>query len=82
MVSKDRPYVLYVAEVIYLEISRIKKDDRNISNEDAIEKFLGSKIYKEIGSGKFHDKWFKDLENSNFIDKKSKKKYQRKQFNY
>ena len=41
MVSKDRPYVLYVAEVIYSEISRIKKDDRNISNEDAIEKFLG-----------------------------------------
>lgn len=74
MVSKDRPYVLYVAEVIYLEISRIKKDEKNISNEDAIEKFLGSKIYKEIGSGKFHDKWFKDLENSNFIDKKSKKK--------
>ena len=74
MVSKDRPYVLYVAEVIYSEISRIKKEDRNISNEDAIEKFLGSKIYKDIGSGKFHDKWFKDLENSNFIDKKSKKK--------
>ena len=74
MASKDRPYVLYVAEVIYLEISKIKKDDRNISIEEAIEKFLGSKIYKEIGSGKFHDKWFKDLENSNFIDKKSKKK--------
>ena len=74
MVSKDRPYVLYVAEVIYSEISRIKKEDRNISNEDAIEKFLGSKIYKDIGSGRFHDKWFKDLENSNFIDKKSKKK--------
>ena len=74
MVSKDRPYVLYVAEVIYLEISKIRKIDKNISNEDAIEKFLESKIYKEIGSGKFHDKWFEDLENSNFIDKKTKKK--------
>ena len=74
MVSKDRPYVLYVAEVIYLEVSKIKKNNNYISNEDAIEKFLGSKICKEIGSGKFHDKWFKDLENSNFMDQKTKKK--------
>ena len=36
--------------------------------------FIGSKIYNEISSGKFHDNWFRDLENNKFIDSKSGKK--------
>ena len=74
MNSKERPYVLFVAEKIYLEISKIKENNLNFSNIDAIENFIGSKLYKEVSSGKFHDEWFQKLEKNNFIDEKTKKK--------
>ena len=74
MQSKERPYVLFVAEIIYLKISESKKMNPEYSNIDAIESFIGSETYKEISSGRFHDKWFKELEKENFVDKKSKKK--------
>ena len=74
MQSKERPYVLFVAEKIYLEISNIKKKNSNFSNIDAIENFIGSKTYKEISSGKFHDKWLKKLDENRYIDHKTKKK--------
>jgi len=74
MKSKERPYVLFVAEVIYLKIFEIKKNNPDFSNIDAIDNFIGSENYKEISSGKFHDKWFKQLKKDNFIDKKTKKK--------
>ena len=63
--SKERPYVLYVAEIIYSQIFTIKKKNPGFSNIDAIDNFIGSEIYNEISSGKFHD----DL-----ITKLSKKK--------
>ena len=74
MQSKERPYVLSVAEKIYINISEIKKKNPNFSNIDAIENFIGSNIYKEISTGKFHDDWFKKLEKNNFIDQETKKK--------
>ena len=74
MKSKERPYVLYVAEEIYFQISRVKKDNPDFSNIDAIENFIGTKLYKEISSGKFHDKWFDELKKNNFIDQNTKKK--------
>ena len=72
--SNDRPYVLFVAEIIYLKISEIKKKNIGFSNIDAIDNFIGSETYNEISSGKFHDKWFEELKKNNFIDKKTKKK--------
>ncbi len=72
--SKERPYVLYVAEIIYSQIFTIKKKNPEFSNIDAIDNFIGSEIYNEISSGKFHDKWFDELSKNNFIDKKTKKK--------
>ena len=66
MKSKDKPYVLYVAELIYLEISKIKKNNSDFSNIDAIDNFIGSNIYNEISSGEFHDKWFDELEKKKF----------------
>ncbi len=65
MKSNDKPYILRVAEKIYLEISRIKNKNNSFSNTDAINAFIGSETYKEISSGKFHDKWFQQLENEN-----------------
>ena len=69
----EKPYVLHVAEIIYFEILNIKKK-QNISNIDAFEMFIGSKIYKEISSGKFHNDWFKNLKKNNFIDETTGKK--------
>ena len=66
--SKKRPYVIYMAEIIYLEVSKIKKNNPDIANIDAIERFMGTKIYNEISSGKFHDIWFKNLEANNYLD--------------
>ena len=72
--DKTRPFVLYVAEVIYLKVSEIKKQNPEITNIEAIERFIGTDIFKEISSGKFHDKWFEELKKNNFIDKNSGKK--------
>ena len=74
MQSKEKPYVLYVAEVIYSKVCEIKKKNPEFSNINAVEIFIGSKTYKEISSGQFHDKWFKRLKKNNFVDYKTKKK--------
>ena len=74
MQSKDRPHVLFVAEKIYLEISKIKKFNPNFSNNDAIEAFIGSKTYNKISSGEFHNEWFEELKKNKYIDQKTKKK--------
>ena len=75
MLSKtEKPYVIYLAEVIYKNIVAIKRNNLDISNIDAVEGFIGTKIYNEISSGKFHDKWFRYLKNNNFIDEESGKK--------
>ena len=74
MALKERPYMLFVAEIIYSEISKIKKNNIGFSNIDAIDSFIGSEIYKKISSGKFHDTWFDELKKNNFIDQNTKKK--------
>jgi len=73
-IDKRKPYVIYLAEVIYNNIADIKKNNLEISNIDAVEGFIGTKIYEEISDGKFHDNWFKDLKNNNFVDKDSGEK--------
>ena len=65
MSSKEKPYVLLVAEAIYSKVCEIKKKNSGLTTINAIENFIGSKTYKEISSGKFHDE---------LIDKVSKKK--------
>ena len=74
MLSKEKPYVLFVAEVIYLEVVTIKKKNPDLSNIEAIDGFIGSSTYNQISSGKFHDEWLKKLEKNNYIDPKTKKK--------
>ena len=74
MLSKEKPYVLYVAELIYSEVCEIKKKNPFLNNVDAIEAFIGSDTYTHISSGKFHDEWFEKLKKDKFIDPKTKKK--------
>mgnify|MGYP006138714013 CR=1 FL=1 len=73
-VTNTKPYVIYLAEVIYKNITGIKKNNPNISNIDAIEGFIGTKEYEYISSGRFHDAWFKYLENNKFVDKETGKR--------
>ena len=72
--SKERPYVLFVAEIIYTKVVEIKKKNPDLSNLDAIDSFIGSDTYNHISSGKFHDEWLDELKQNKFIDKKTKKK--------
>mgnify|MGYP006000664653 CR=1 FL=1 len=66
MLSRDKPYVLFVAELIYLEVSKIKKNNTDFSNIDAIENFIGSKIYNKISSGEYHNEWLIELKKKQF----------------
>ena len=67
--NTEKPYVLRVAELIYLKIVDIKKKNPEINNIQAFEIFMTTKDYDFISSGEFHDKWFSELKNDNFIDK-------------
>jgi hypothetical protein len=74
MQPEKKPYVLFVAEEIYLKICDIKKKNPSFSNIDAIESFIGTESYKKISSGQFHDEWFENLKKNEFIDINTKKK--------
>jgi len=74
MQPEKKPYVLFVAEEIYLKICYIKKKNPSFSNVDAIEGFIGTEDYNKISNGDFHDKWFEYLKKNNFIDKQTKNK--------
>ncbi len=73
MRNKEKPYVLLVAELIYLEINDIKKKNPDFLNIQAIESFIGSQTYKEISSGEFHDKLIEKLKKNNLNKNKAKK---------
>ena len=72
--NTEKPYVLRVAELIYLKIVDIKKKNPEINNIQAFEIFMTTKDYDFISSGEFHNKWFLELKNDNFIDKLTGKK--------
>ena len=73
-VNSDKPYVLRVAELIYLKITDIKKENSEMSNIQAFEVFMTTKNYDLISSGEFHDKWFLELKSNNLVDKITGKK--------
>ena len=72
--DKDKPYVLRVAELIYSSVVNIKKENPGMTNIQAFELFMTTKDYDVISSGEFHNQWFLDLKNNNFIDKITGKK--------
>ena len=72
--NTDKPYVLRVAELIYLKVVNIKKENPDMVNLQAFELFMTTKDYELISSGEFHDQWFLELKNNNFIDKITGKK--------
>ena len=70
----EKPYVLRVAEYIYLKLIEIKNQNPEINNLQAFEIFMSTKDYDLISSGEFHDNWFLELKNNNFVDSISGKK--------
>lgn len=70
----EKPYVLRVAEFIYLKINEIKIQNPEINNIQAFEIFMSTKDYDFISSGEFHNKWLLELKNNDFIDNKTGKK--------
>ena len=72
--NNDKPYVLRVAELIYYKIVDIKKENSQMTNIQAFEVFMTTKDYDLISSGEFHNQWFLELKENDFIDKLTKKK--------
>ena len=73
-VDNDKPYVLRVAELIYSQVVKIKNENSEMNNIQAFEVFMTTKNYDFISSGEFHDKWFLELKNNDFVDKITGKK--------
>jgi len=72
--NNDKPYVLRVAELIYNKVVDIKKENSQMTNIRAFEVFMTTEDYDLISSGEFHNQWFLELKENNFIDKLTKKK--------
>ena len=72
--NNDKPYVLRVAELIYNKIVDIKKENSQMTNIQAFEVFMTTGDYDLISSGEFHNQWFLELKENDFIDKLTKKK--------
>ena len=72
--NNDKPYVLRVAELIYNKVVDIKKENSQMTNIQAFEVFMTTEDYDLISSGEFHNQWFLELKENDFIDKLTKKK--------
>tara|TARA_B100000214_G_scaffold248145_1_gene182276 strand:- start:132 stop:566 length:435 start_codon:yes stop_codon:yes gene_type:complete len=70
----EKPYVLRAAEFVYLNIIKIKKENLEINNIQALEIFMTTEDYDLLSSGEFHNKWFLELKNNKFIDQVTGKK--------
>tara|TARA_B100001248_G_scaffold250841_1_gene225358 strand:- start:2045 stop:2479 length:435 start_codon:yes stop_codon:yes gene_type:complete len=70
----EKPYVLRAAEYVYSNIVKIKSSNPEANNIQAFEIFMTSEEYDLLSSGKFHDKWFLELKNNEYIDQITKKK--------
>ena len=72
MLSKTKkPYVIYMAEIIYSYVSIIKKKNSTISTKDAINRFMETDQFKKLRDGTLHDAWFIELKKNDFIDKET-----------
>ena len=70
----EKPYVLRAAEFVYSNIVKIKSSNPEVNNIQAFEIFMTSEEYNLLSSGKFHDNWFLELKDNEFIDQITKKK--------
>ena len=72
MLSKHKkPYVIYIAEIIYSYVSIIKNKYSNIETKDAINKFMETEEFKKLSNGMLHDEWFAKLKENNYLDQET-----------
>ena len=64
----SKPAMIYVAEEIYNSISNIKKKNKEVSNIDAIEMYIGTDSYVKISSGIFHENLIENLKIEGKLD--------------
>ena len=75
MLSKTKkPYVIYIAEIIYSYVSIIKKKNLDIETKEAINKFMETDEFKKLSNGTLHEEWFKELEKNNYLDQETGEK--------
>tara|TARA_B110000114_G_C14776263_1_gene270860 strand:- start:25 stop:465 length:441 start_codon:yes stop_codon:yes gene_type:complete len=72
MLSKTKkPYVIYMAEIIYSYVSIVKKKYSNIETKEAINKFMETEEFKKLSNGTLHDEWFAELKKNNYFDQET-----------
>jgi hypothetical protein len=75
MLSKtEKPYVIYMAEIIYSYVLIIKKKKKNIETKEAINKFMETKEFEKLSDGTLHEEWFAELKKNNYLDQETGKK--------
>ena len=79
--DKSKPLMLYVAEKIYNDVVKIKKNNPNFTLIEAIEMFSTSLEYTNIKNGQFHNELFEDLKQNDFVNKETKTKIPKETIN-
>ena len=75
MLSKTKkPYVIYMAELIYYHISIIKNKYSNIETKEAINKFMKTDEFNKLSNGTLHNEWFEKLKENNYLDQENGRK--------
>jgi hypothetical protein len=70
----NKPYVIYIAEIIYSYISIIKKKNPEIDTKEAINKFIETDEFNRLSSGALHGDWFNELKRNNYHDQETGEK--------
>ncbi len=64
-----KPYVIYMAEIIYSYVSIEKNKYPNLDTKEAINKFMETNEFIKLSSGALHDEWFGELKKNAYMDK-------------
>jgi len=70
----EKPYVIYMAEIIYSFVSIIKKKNLGIETREAIDKFMETEQFKKLSDGTLHEEWFAELKKNDYLDQETGKK--------
>ena len=69
-----KPYVIYIAEIIYSYVSIEKNKYPEIDVKQAINKFMETNEFAKLSTGALHDEWFSELKKNEYLDKDTGKK--------
>ena len=69
-----KPYVIYMAEIIYSYVSIEKNKDPELDVKQAINKFMETNEFAKLSTGALHDEWFSELKKNEYLDKDTGKK--------